>query len=523
MKKSGFAAKIIAVLFLVLVFGLSLDNAHILEAPVMNLLNKESDFATFTQELAGAYRDELEQREDFISWNGAYARLSGARVSNDIILLNNGMLTEVQQAVNTSYGPQQLKALNEYLEGEGIPFLYVQAPRKPDIENVLVPTGAENKSNENTDQFMAQLAEGDVPAMDLRPCLSATEEMIEQYFYVTDHHWNVEGAFVAFQQITAYMQELFPDQQIVSDITDRSNWTLHVQEDYFLGSHGRRVGIGFAGLDDLIYLTPDFETELSCSVPDKHIFRKGTFAQAALDSRYMSAETDYYNTSPYCIHTGGDFARVQFRNAGAPADLKVLLLKDSFGLPLEGLLATAFREVETLDLRHLKDYTAVEIMEQYDPDMVIVMYNSSFVGGLTVFDFGLDEEKTEEAVAPIIENKDYKIPVNEESDYNHTEICTVENGKTYTLTIDAVEQLGGESACFVATLYDADAKKRFDYYSPDLAYIQQTGGEYRWVFNTPQTSQGELTLLIYSAIPGKTAGTGIELHGVSLYSGAVYE
>ena len=69
---------------------------------------------------------------------------------------------------------------------------------------------------------------------------------------------------------------------------------------------------------------------------------------------------------------------------------KILMIQDSFGLPLEGYLATAFREVETLDLRYLKDTTAVEVIDQFQPDMVIVMYNPFVMEGQCL-QFGLDD------------------------------------------------------------------------------------------------------------------------------------
>ena len=67
------------------------------------------------------------------------------------------------------------------------------------------------------------------------------------------------------------------------------------------------------------------------------------------------------------------------------------MIQDSFGLPLEGYLATAFREVETLDLRYLKDTTAVEVIDQFQPDMVIVLYNPFVMEGQCL-QFGRDDK-----------------------------------------------------------------------------------------------------------------------------------
>ena len=65
------------------------------------------------------------------------------------------------------------------------------------------------------------------------------------------------------------------------------------------------------------------------------------------------------------------------------------MIKDSFGLPVEDFLSTAFREVETLDLRYLENATAVEMIESIQPDMVIVLYNPFVMSG-ECLQFGLD-------------------------------------------------------------------------------------------------------------------------------------
>ena len=79
---------------------------------------------------------------------------------------------------------------------------------------------------------------------------------------------------------------------------------------------------------------------------------------------------------------------MRFRCETAPSDKKILMIKDSFGLPVEDFLSTAFRRVETLDLRYLKDTTAAEVIDRFQPDMVIVMYNPFVMEG-ECLQFGL--------------------------------------------------------------------------------------------------------------------------------------
>ena len=386
MKRKNLAPKVTAAIFLLLLAWLTADNLGILLGTAGRYLRREITFADVMRQITAGYQEELKQKEPLISLNGAYMRLTGARVSNDIVLMKNGMLTEESAPADPSYAAGQITELYRYLQERDIPFLFVEAPRKPDLSGSLMPEGTESHCHENANGLLTLLEANGVPALDLRPGLVGSADALERYFYRTDHHWNAEGAFVAFQRIV----ERLGEGDICSEVTQRENWEKHILPNYFLGSHGRRVGIGFAGTEDFLYLTPKFDTQMSCAVPRSGIDRAGSFAEAAMNMERISGKPDYYNSSPYDAHTGENYELVQFRCETAPSEKRILMIKDSFGLPLEGFLATAFREVETLDLRYLKDTTAVEMIAAFQPDAVIVMYNPYVMEG-ECLQFGLDD------------------------------------------------------------------------------------------------------------------------------------
>lgn len=390
MKRKNLAPRVTAILFLLLLGFLTVDNLGILLNTARSYLFREISFAGVMRQITEGYQEDLKQKEPLISLNGAYMRLTGARVSNGIVRMKNGMLTEESASADPSYAAGQITGLYQYLQDNDTPFLFVEAPRKPNLSGSLMPEGTESHCHENASGLLRLLEANGVPTLDLRPELVGSEKTLEQYFFRTDHHWNDEGAFLAFQRIMERLQAQFPEETILSGITQRENWEKHTLPDFFLGSHGRRVGIGFAGVEDFFYLTPKFETRMSCSVPGDGIYREGSFAQAALAMERITGKPDYYNSSPYDVHTGENYDHVQFRCETAPSYKKILMIQDSFGLPLEGYLATAFREVETLDLRYLKDTTAVEVIDQFQPDMVVVMYNPFVMEGQCL-QFGLDD------------------------------------------------------------------------------------------------------------------------------------
>lgn len=517
MNKPGFATKVIAVLFLLFIFAMALINMGVLKEP-FETYKDSKDFSALTENIAQAYRNNMHGRTAFINMNGTYARVSGNRVSNGIIRLKDGSLAEVYGGSDPTDGAEKITELKEYLQDRDIPFLYVQAPRKPGDNPELLPAGTENNTNRDADKAVEILHNNGVSVLDLRPTLLENEESIQKYFYKTDHHWNAEGAFVAYQIITQSIQEQFPEENIVGETTDRNNWQLHTRKNFFLGSHGRRVGIGFAGLDDLIWLTPKFDTDLSCSIPSKRIFRRGPFAESALDTKYMTGNPNYYGSNPYCIHTGTDYPHVQFRNANAPSNLKVLLIKESYGLPVEGFLSTTFQQVDTLDLRHLKNVSALDKIESFDPDIVLVMYNGMAYNTPDFFAFGdMNREVTLSNV--VFEGENFLLDAQADNNFRNQKVATVDCGKTYTLTVDSVSTFGNPTDCVGFILYDPETIKTYDTYTADLKFTEESGGKIRWVFTVPDAPEGTLNLLIYPSLPSKTAGIGAEFTGVSLYEG----
>ncbi|MFO7459684.1 MAG: hypothetical protein R6X07_03605, partial [Desulfatiglandales bacterium] len=54
---------------------------------------------------------------------------------------------------------------------------------------------------------------------------------------------------------------------------------------------------------------------------------------------------------------------------------RVILIKDSFGLPVYSFLAPAIKETRALDMRYF-DENVVEYAKGNNPDVVIIMYNA---------------------------------------------------------------------------------------------------------------------------------------------------
>ena len=145
----------------------------------------------------------------------------------------------------------------------------MQAPVKVDLQGKLLYEGTVAYGNQNADQLLGILKENNVDCIDLRTDIAATPELVEKYFFKTDHHWTPEGAFKAFEIVLNDLYEKYPDANIDLSLTDPDKWNVTEYQNCFLGSHGKRVGIFYAGVDDFLLYTPKFDTDMSMYIP-KH-------------------------------------------------------------------------------------------------------------------------------------------------------------------------------------------------------------------------------------------------------------
>ncbi|MBQ7335176.1 MAG: hypothetical protein IJW92_01720 [Clostridia bacterium] len=391
--KGIWSTRIFTVLILLFLSVGAVINIGLLAEPIQNLVGGESNFEDFIAEVKEVYVSDLAGKEAFINLNGLFAKLTGRTVYNEVAVLNNGMLDyDTLPKLDMTDFANGVDAFDAYLQEKEIPFLYVQAPCKSDLSDMLIRDGVENYGNTNANELLALLEDAGVSSLDLRTSISATPQTVEQYFYNTDHHWNTNGAFVAFGEILNALNKMLPEANLDLSLADAESWNIRVYEDWCLGSRGKRVGVCYGGVDDLYVYTPDFQTEMSMNIPKHGAAYRGSFEETVMHTaaEYLDAP-DYFNQDPYYIYIGGDYPLVQHTNALAQNDLKVLVIKDSFTIPVQAFLSTAVAELEVLDPRYFNECSIAEYVEQSQPDVVIMMVNPSMFGSKSYYRTGAED------------------------------------------------------------------------------------------------------------------------------------
>ncbi|MBQ4249373.1 MAG: hypothetical protein II705_04930 [Clostridia bacterium] len=321
--------------------------------------------------------------DGFINLYSAYEVMTGAHMFEDasygyLIKDRQGKLHFTwKRSYKDEYG-EELLSFAEKTKARGIPFIYIQAPNKKLEGYTSFPPGARNDSNEDADELIALLNGEGIETFDLRERIRDSGIAYRDMFYATDHHWTNETAFWAFGEVTGELNARFGlNIDPAGYHRNIENYDITYYPGSFLGSQGRRVGEFIAGVDDYDFIAPkdgyDFVVCDMVRRPDWPL-SEGPFMDAV--ARQSLLKDEDVSTNRYAAYFGYDYGLMMVRNNSETNGIKLLIVKDSFALPLAAYLSTCVSEVWLLDPRDEDAPIAEDVMREHDFDAVIVMYNT---------------------------------------------------------------------------------------------------------------------------------------------------
>lgn len=393
MKKHNIGLKIVGCLFVIFLIGGFVRNFNVLYYFV-GFISHSDWFNIKISDYINGYRENINDKELFVDINSIYVNAIGKSIANerfknkdDVLIVQNFDFTDMKESGTN------IVNLNKYLEEKDIPFVYVQMPYKLPLEADYSYADVDNHANGTADSLLEILKDNNVNYIDLRPEFSRTEEQVKENFYRTDHHWKPTAALKATKEIFSFVEEKYPDVNLSTELLDEDNWQIHSKSKWHLGSDGKRTGIFFAGIDDILWLTPKFETDMEFIVPSDNIDLKGKFEDTVIIKWPLKFMNPHYNNA-YCVYIGYDYGLTKHINDNAPIDKKVLIVKDSFSLPVQSFLSTVFKDVHAVDLRSLNEQTLVEHINEFNPDIVIMAYNPSTLTDDSMFEYDTKMDKS---------------------------------------------------------------------------------------------------------------------------------
>ncbi len=337
------------------------------------------DINTFKSEIEVAANDSAINLL-YLNINTYLQKSAGVKVfedaKNSVTQLNNGYLAFIyNEEQNVEECAQNLIELEKELINNQIKLLYIQAPSKISKYETQLQDGVKDNLNENVDQFINIIQE-EVDYIDLR------EEMYSQginqydFFFKTDHHWTPEGTFWSFNRISDRLNEEY-NFNILEEHRDINNYNIETYEGYFLGSQGKRIGDLLVEPDDLSVIIPKFNTGYESKIESREIEKNGTFEDVFIFREHIQEELFYSND--YATYTGGDYEYAEYVNTQTTNEQKVLLVRDSYSCTFTPFLSLGVKQLDTIDLRHFKEKSLLEHINENQYDTVIILYNPTMI------------------------------------------------------------------------------------------------------------------------------------------------
>lgn len=261
--------------------------------------------------------------------------------------------------------------LGDQVRAAGSKPLFVYVPRKEESFSDRVPPVWPNTYLAARPRVLAALSRGG-EVLDLSPTM-ADPATRDSSYYLTDHHWTPQGALRGLDAIAAKAATMgvrLGDQPPMTDVSYPD----------FIGSYGRRVtAAGVAAADPFVVPTPSRWNGRICKAD-------GSSCKDPFIPRIARAKDPY--TNRYAAFLGGDIGFQDLRNPSPQARGTVLVLKDSYGLPLVTYLAQRATRVVSVDERKYSGTSIAALVAEVKPDLVIVAHNERTLLGDPSFDPG---------------------------------------------------------------------------------------------------------------------------------------
>ena len=316
-------------------------------------------------------------KKDLINLNGLMARrlgMQGFYSNMGMYVTDDKYIVSASPYTSTDYEYNETVAFRDFLESNGINFLYVNEPTKYVDDNLFYKEfGVETYSNRNMDLFLSRIRDAGVNTIDIRDNIASENINVSDLFYRTDHHWTTPAGLWA----TEIMAQALNDScgyDIDLSIYDDKNFDITEWKECWLGEQGRKIAASYVGLDDYTEVKPNFETSYIFTNSDGTTW-DGTFDDFVNESFYNTENDVYENSSWHYSYNRIDCINNNVENG------KILIMGDSYDHVTQPFLSLGIHEVDSLILRNYDDsFSLRNYILENGYDTVIVAYAQFMVG-----------------------------------------------------------------------------------------------------------------------------------------------
>ena len=275
---------------------------------------------------------------------------------------------------------KRIARLKEAVSPSHTPVLFVAAPDRYDYRKAPIPSGypVDVISPRNMDELLLDLRFLLVDTLDLRYSSLAAWPR-EDLFYRTDSRWTTQAAFEAFRTIVTELEEkhnLSLDPR--KFYRNPENYRVITYPQHFLGNFGKSTGIPFSGgLEDFSFALPNFET--SFQVRSGSWRAEGPFDASVINMKHLAEPDPRKSSNLLNIYLDGERSAYDIRNLSLADAPRILIIGDSFFIPVAAYLAPACSQVTMLSISADTPEDIEEHVLEHQYDCIIIAYNSASI------------------------------------------------------------------------------------------------------------------------------------------------
>lgn len=388
LKKQITAALFIVILFVFSIFNIISNFSTLWSSFFGEKAQKETSITGYIKNVESAVNENIIGRYGFIETYGALHVILNKKEENNYeeVLDNDGVLynTYFAEGLNGELDDvvRSVKKIRDISVDSGSHFFVTAMPDKFLTGITNMQDGYPyNNNNENLDYYLKSLNSSGIDTIDLRIPLLQSGEKEPQLFFKTDHHWNPQTAFKAYQYFVRSMEKTC---SITLDptgfYTDEKNYNFIQYPQQYLGSQGRKTGIIYSGLDDFTLVYPKFDTRVKFSIPSYGITTEGRVEDAMIDLSVLSSNKNLYEKDFYGMYMYGvSYPFGTVKNEYNPKGPKILFIRDSFSCTLLTYFAPLCGQMDVIWPEYYKD-SIKDLIEKGGYDYVVMML---YPGNLT--------------------------------------------------------------------------------------------------------------------------------------------
>ena len=357
--------KIYAILFCFLDILFFAKYLHVVPTNVGGLDNLESNLQA-----------NIEKREELFDVNGYLERIiTPLMISKDggiVARRMDGRVVIPSDDCDMTFQQQGLLELSKFCKKREVDLIYVNYPSQCGSDERLLDEGIWSFCDKRADKLLGFARDNNIRTIDIRDLFDDGYYDKQLMFYNTDHHWTTEAGLLVARTITNQCNSRFLMNFDVSRLdSDLFNRTKYPQA--WLGETGRYCSFGWTGkLDDYTLLEPVYNTHISYSVPEEEIYKEGSF-ECLIDKSIYKQKSIYEGPTYHYSYLFSNYGYAELHNFEPTNDIRVLYIKDSFGLVVAPFLLLTAKDVIMWDIRY-NDESVMNFIENNDIDVVVIGY-----------------------------------------------------------------------------------------------------------------------------------------------------